>query len=315
VFDRDLILDELDSLHHQAKNLLLRFKARVIERCADITTKLRPGARVIVFAAQANSIVHPVADILQRLALAVGINPDGQTRTLDPADAVRRKMLLGAIYRAELSRELQREFGVEIERAPKGMYDIKGVPEDLKADHSTRRRQILDAMEREGVTGAKAASAFVLTTRKVKEYIPREELFKEWAERGREYGLDEREIAGRREFDPPTREQTKESLGGVLDALTKDKAYFTEASLLKGLAVEAQYSGAGFAQCSEVGEEYLEKQAVHLGMEKGQKLYTTPEIDRLEKRMLGQVIEGRGREFPAFRPSSGLVDVSGLSEE
>jgi hypothetical protein len=40
MFDRDLILDKLNSLHHQAKNLLLRFKARVIERCADITTKL-----------------------------------------------------------------------------------------------------------------------------------------------------------------------------------------------------------------------------------------------------------------------------------
>src|SRR5882672_8263116 len=40
MFDRDWILDELDSFHHQAKNLLLRFKARVIERCADITTKL-----------------------------------------------------------------------------------------------------------------------------------------------------------------------------------------------------------------------------------------------------------------------------------
>lgn len=40
MFDRDLILDKLDSFHHQAKNLLFRFKARVIECCADSTTKL-----------------------------------------------------------------------------------------------------------------------------------------------------------------------------------------------------------------------------------------------------------------------------------
>jgi hypothetical protein len=40
MFDHDLILDKFNSLHHQAKNLLLRFKARVIDRCADITTKL-----------------------------------------------------------------------------------------------------------------------------------------------------------------------------------------------------------------------------------------------------------------------------------
>jgi hypothetical protein len=45
VLDRDLILDELDSFHYQTKNLLLRFKARVIERCADITTKLLDSRR------------------------------------------------------------------------------------------------------------------------------------------------------------------------------------------------------------------------------------------------------------------------------
>ena len=40
MFNRDLILDKLNSHHHQAKNLLHRFKARIIERRADITTKL-----------------------------------------------------------------------------------------------------------------------------------------------------------------------------------------------------------------------------------------------------------------------------------
>ena len=40
MLNRDLILDKLNSHHHQAKNLLLRFKARTIERRADITTKL-----------------------------------------------------------------------------------------------------------------------------------------------------------------------------------------------------------------------------------------------------------------------------------
>jgi len=34
MFDCDLILDKFNSLH-QAQNLLIRFKARVIERCAD----------------------------------------------------------------------------------------------------------------------------------------------------------------------------------------------------------------------------------------------------------------------------------------
>jgi len=36
VFDRDLVFDKLNSLHHQAQNLLFRFKARVIERGAEM---------------------------------------------------------------------------------------------------------------------------------------------------------------------------------------------------------------------------------------------------------------------------------------
>jgi hypothetical protein len=40
MYDCDLNLDKLHSLHRQAKNLLLRFKARVIERRTLITTKL-----------------------------------------------------------------------------------------------------------------------------------------------------------------------------------------------------------------------------------------------------------------------------------
>jgi hypothetical protein len=40
MFDCDLNLDKLYSLHHQAKNIPLHFKARVIERRTFITTKL-----------------------------------------------------------------------------------------------------------------------------------------------------------------------------------------------------------------------------------------------------------------------------------
>jgi hypothetical protein len=48
MFDRDLILDKFNSLHHQAKNLLLRFKSRVIERCAEAELKGRIDVYVTV---------------------------------------------------------------------------------------------------------------------------------------------------------------------------------------------------------------------------------------------------------------------------
>src|SRR5262249_32569910 len=54
MFDRDLILDEFDSFHHQAKNLLLRFKARVIERCADITTKFLDSSHISILSSKSS---------------------------------------------------------------------------------------------------------------------------------------------------------------------------------------------------------------------------------------------------------------------
>lgn len=244
----------------------------------------------------------------------VGFNPDRETRTLDPIHAYRNKMMLGAAYRANLSQELQREFGVESQRLPKGMFDIKGVPDELKAEHSTRRRQILGAMEQEGAEGAIAAATFVLTTRRRKKHRPRVELFQEWAERGREYGLNEQQIMGRREFVQPTHDQAKGMLKDAVASLTKDKAYFTEASLLRALAIEAQYNGAGFALCRVIATEYLDAKAVYLGVEKEEKLYTTPEIDQMEKRMLAQVIEGREKKFRALR-NPGRMNLSSLSDE
>jgi hypothetical protein len=40
VFDGDLIFDKFNPLHRQAQNLLFGFKAWILDRGADITTKL-----------------------------------------------------------------------------------------------------------------------------------------------------------------------------------------------------------------------------------------------------------------------------------
>ena len=40
VFDRDLVVLEFDSVHHQAQNPLLCFKARIVERGFNTTAKL-----------------------------------------------------------------------------------------------------------------------------------------------------------------------------------------------------------------------------------------------------------------------------------
>ena len=40
MFDRDLIIEYVNPVHHQTQDALLGFKVRIVERVGDTTTKL-----------------------------------------------------------------------------------------------------------------------------------------------------------------------------------------------------------------------------------------------------------------------------------
>lgn len=253
---------------------------------------------------------------IHAVMINLGINTDGNTRTLDPIELMRTKLLIGAISRAEFSRELQKEFGVEVERLPKGMFDICGVPAALKADGSKRRQQILETMKEEDAwQGAEVAAVFAKSTRRKKEYKEREQLSAAWRETAQKFGFDEREVINRREFVPETWERTTASLDKVVKELTTDRAYFTEKDLLHRLAIEAQYTGAGFNECREVAARYLSTTAIHLRTEKGQQIFTTEEIDQLEKKMFAQGLEGRETRFAPLKEVQEWIDAARLKSE
>jgi hypothetical protein len=96
MFDRDLILDELDSYHHEAKNLLLFSKlgltsaALILRQNSSTVVANAPGAVVLVSAVRANSTALPAADIFQRLALVVlWLFPNIRTKVTYPFRAQR----------------------------------------------------------------------------------------------------------------------------------------------------------------------------------------------------------------------------------
>lgn len=246
----------------------------------------------------------------------LGVNEDGDTRTLDPAELLRAKLFIGAVMRAEFSRELQKDFGVEVERLPKGMFDICGVPEPLKDENSKRRKQIVSTMEEEGAyKSAEVAATFAKTTRRKKEYKEREELITQWREVANRHGFDEREVTNRREFVPETWEKTTASLDKVVKEMTAQQAYFTEKDLLHRLAIEAQYTGAGFNECLEVADRYLSTTAIHLRTENGKRIFTTEEIDQLEKKMFAQALEGRETRFTPPKEIEGWIEAAHLKGE
>ena len=90
------------------------------------------------------------------------------------------KMVLGATFQDALARRVQ-ALGYRVERTKDG-FDVVGVPQELVARFSTRRKAIEKVMEVRGVTGPRAAAHAAVATRPRKSCIPAAELFAVWRE-------------------------------------------------------------------------------------------------------------------------------------
>ena len=122
----------------------------------------------------------------------VVVRPDGTTGALDarPLFHRRMKMALGALFRAELSKELT-EMGFETERPKKprkderaSWFELTCVPSKLMEAMSKRRTQIQKWLRERGLTGAKASERAALRTRAGKGNYSQQQLFKAWGKLG-----------------------------------------------------------------------------------------------------------------------------------
>jgi Ti-type conjugative transfer relaxase TraA len=246
----------------------------------------------------------------------LGINESGETRSLQTQHLFEAKMLLGALYRAQLAYQLRAELGVEIEQGKKGAFEIKGEFKGLIEDWSTRREEIEKAMKVENATGAKRAAHFTLKTREKKENINREELFAQWQKEGQARGVDYTTAIERKAFRlREGKRRLEKAMPQIVEELTKDRAYFTEATLLRKVAEVSPLYDASLDDARKVTSNYLEREAVHLCTDKTQKVYTTHEIDQLEKKMLATVEAGRSKIFPTQKSKGDYTIPKKLSDE
>ncbi len=143
---------------------------------------------------------------------------DGKWRSMANEKLYGSKMLLGALYRAELARRLgDLGYGIEKTHAD-GRFEIAGVSREEIEAFSSRRTEIEAAMEERGL-GASAdnpriAERAALMTRASKRDIDRDELGAVWQRQAADIGLDagalvagavERSAAPQRETVPESR--------------------------------------------------------------------------------------------------------------
>ncbi len=112
---------------------------------------------------------------------------DGTTGTVVSRGFFQHKMSAGALYRAELARELVKALGVGIEPQKHGFH-IQGVSRSLCDAFSSRRHRIRELMSERGLSSAVDAKAVAIETRQKKAQIPRQQLFEMWRGIGRQHG-------------------------------------------------------------------------------------------------------------------------------
>ena len=103
---------------------------------------------------------------------------------------LKQKMLLGAIYRAELAHEIQ-NLGYRVRRTHSdGRFEIVGISREQIEGFSHRREEVEAYMRKNGLHSGAGASIAAKNTRRKKQATEREGLREQWVERARELGIN-----------------------------------------------------------------------------------------------------------------------------
>ena len=126
---------------------------------------------------------------------------DRKWRTMANEKLYASKMLIGAMYRSELAREMGRlGYGIEKTHAD-GRFEIAGVPRKVIEAFSTRRAEIEAAMAERGLGdpsgNQRLAQRAALMTRAHKREVDKEELRASWEKQAADLGFDARALAAK----------------------------------------------------------------------------------------------------------------------
>jgi conjugative relaxase-like TrwC/TraI family protein len=141
------------------------------------------------------------------LMLNVGVRADGSTGSLHTQGIFELKMEAGERYRNSLEKHLLAGLQIQTEKREVGFHIVQ-VPESLCDRFSTRRKEILAAMEARGVSGAIAAKVAALDTRQAKKDVSQTELFAAWKQVAEQHGWNAQEI---RVKQSESKEKTQEA--------------------------------------------------------------------------------------------------------
>ena len=259
---------------------------------------------------------------------------DGKWRTMANEKLYSSKMLIGALYRGELARELTSlGYGIEKTHAD-GRFEIAGVSREIIDAFSTRRAEIEAAMDGRGLgtpaENQRAAQRAALMTRAAKRDVDRAELREMWQRQADGLGFDARALAadaveksqdapgkdrgvGRNGasdgsavrqgdlFDPPPQSPADAAMAWAVEHLSEREAVFAKTDLLA--AALAWKPGSVTIGEAEAAVARLEKEGtLHpCGLPQWGESLTTDKAVADEKETVALMERGQGAARPVMR--------------
>lgn len=217
------------------------------------------------------------------LVLNLAQRSDGTWGGIESKNLYDWKMAAGAIYRAELSKQIK-ELCFEI-KADRDYFKVVGVPDELCNEWSKRREQIEDALAKSGASGAKASEIAALGSRKTKEKDQDQNILRvRWQGEAAAFGLTAEKIAARDLHQSANEKNTEEI--SIYDKLTRTNSTFSEQDLWAVAAIEMQHAGKGFdAVKNRVSELTKSNEIIRLRSKTGELRFTTRAMQKIETGM------------------------------
>lgn len=228
---------------------------------------------------------------------------DMSTGALETKELMRWQGAAASMYHSEMAFKLRNK-GFSIKKDG-NLFEIDGVPEDVRTAFSQRRQQIEEKVKEAlisigadpSTTGASRSlfQKIALDTRTQKSELTRDELLEIWKEKGKQLGFTEEEVLNLQSGKINNfldAEQREKSIKESVDNLLKTKSTFTEPELFKVAIIDMM----GMASKEEVLDSIndFKKQLLSSENEKGQLIFTTTEMLSLEKDMLDRAVRQDG---------------------
>ncbi len=221
--------------------------------------------------------------------------PDKQWRAIDNESLYRQKMLMGALYRAELAREVQK-LGYQVRRTrDDGLFELADFTKEQLEEFSSRSKVMEEALQQKGknrkAVSAKEMEILTIATRPKKTDVDRKTLKKYWEEKSWDarihFKIPKENLKTEKE---PKESGSVQALSFAIDHGTERQAVVTEDQIFRA----ALEHGVGQTTYDEIKKEL--KQAVSRGdlIQKGER-YTTLQAQEREKDILASEKNGRSR--------------------